>query len=113
MDRCKYYDKHLDTIREYIGCLYSLDGCGCGGLLHILLDDDNYDDDDITYCLKECLSHPEREEAAIGQLICNEYLKLPMEQRRLLCNTYIGHWSCFNDGECNGCFIASGDELEV
>lgn len=112
MDKCKYYDKHLDTIREYIGCLYDLEGCETGGLLHILLDDDNYDDDDIAFCLKECLQHPEREESKIGQLICEEYLKLSMEHRRLLCSTYIGHWSCLNKGNCEQCFICCGDEFE-
>ena len=43
---CKYYNKHLNTICEYVRCLYSLEGCVSGGLLHILLDDDNYDDDE-------------------------------------------------------------------
>lgn len=112
MNICKHYDKHLDTLREYIGCLYSLDGCCTGGLLHILTDDDNYDDDDITFCLKECLRHPEREESVIGRLICEEYLRLTMEKRRLLCSTYIGHWSCFDNGNCQGCFIEVGDEFE-
>lgn len=112
MTNCKYYDKHLDTIREYISSLYNLEGCGSGGLLHILLDDDNYDDDDIAFCLKECLLHPEREESKLGQLICQEYLKLSMEQRRLLCSTYIGHWSCIDGGKCDECFICCGDNFE-
>ena len=113
MEKCKYYDKHLDTIREYIGCLYNIEGCCSGGMIHILTDDDNFDDDDISYCLKECLKHPDREEAAIGKLICEEYLKLPMQKRRLLCSTYIGHWSCFNKGQCEDCFIETGDEYEL
>lgn len=108
MNRCKYYDKHLDTIRESIGCLYNLDGCATGGSLHILLDDDNYDDDAICFCLKECLQHPEREESKIGQLICEEYLRLSVEQRRLLCNPYIGHYSCLYNGKCDSCFIQNG-----
>lgn len=111
-DFCKYYSKHLKTICEYIGCLYNLEGCNAGGLLHILLDDDNYDDDDIEWCLQECEQHPEKEESEIGKLICKEYLKLPMEQRRLLCSTYIGHWTCMNNGRCNSCFITQGDEFE-
>lgn len=55
MGECKYYNKHLETIREYIGCLYELEGCCAGGMLHILFDDDNIDDDDIAWCLRECL----------------------------------------------------------
>ncbi len=109
---CKHYDKHLDTIREYIGALYNLEGCSSGGILHILLDDDNYDDDDICWCLKECLNHPEREESKIGKLICEEFLSLPMEKRRLLCSPYIGHYSCLNCGHCDECFIQIGDKTE-
>lgn len=109
-DKCKYYSKHLETIREYIGCLYSIDGCASGGLLHIMLDDDNYDDDDIAYCLKQCLLHPEREESLIGRLICEEYLALPMVQRRLLTQLGFGFWNCMNQS-CNGCFIELGDKF--
>lgn len=107
---CKYYSEHLETVREYIRCLYSLSGCGSGGLLHILLDDDNIDDDDILFCLKECIQHPDREESKIGQLICEEYLELSMEQRRLLTNTYRGHWGCYALGGCGQCFITTGEE---
>ena len=108
---CKYYNKRLDMIREYIGCLYSLEGCGTGGMLHILLDDDNYDDDSIIFCLKECLKNSDKPEAKIGRLICEEYLCLPMEQRRLLRGEYIGHWTCFS-GDCSNCLIQNGDEFE-
>lgn len=113
MDTCKYYDKHLEIIRKYIDCLYSLENCGSGGILHILTDDDNVDDDDIAYCLSECLRHPEREESGIGKLICEEYLKLPIQKRRLLTNTYIEHWSCMNGGNCKDCFIEIGEDLEM
>lgn len=110
MEECKYFDEHLKTIRQYISCLYGIDGCASGGLLHILLDDDNCDNDDILYCLKECIQHPEREESKIGHLICEEYLKLGMEQRRLLTTCYIGNWRCSNRGKCEQCFITCGDE---
>lgn len=84
MEKCKYYNKHLDTIRAYITCLTDLDDCSTGGLLHIIVDDGNLEDHDIEWCLNECNMHPECEESEIGKLICNELLKLPMEQRRLI-----------------------------
>lgn len=113
MNRCKYYSEHLNTVAEYISCLYSLDGCSCGGLLHILLDDDNYDDNSIMFCLRECILHPEREESKIGKLICEEYLRLPMEQRRMLTRHDLGYQSCFKRGACcEECFIQIGDEYE-
>lgn len=108
---CKYFDKKLDVIQAYIRCLYSLDGCATGGMLHILLDDDNYDDECIAFCLSECLKNPLKPEARIGKLICEEYLTLPLEQRRLLRSEYIGHWSCIS-GDCSHCLIQIGDEFE-
>lgn len=82
--KCQYYTKHLETIFGYIKCLYEIEGCGAGGLLHILLDDDNLDDSSISYCLAECIKHPEREESKLGALICEEYLKLNEHERKLL-----------------------------
>lgn len=104
---CKYYHPHMETIKEYVYCLYSLEGCNCGGMLHILLDDNNINDDDIIYCLKEFLSHPEREESKIGVLICEEYLKLSIEQRILLINLLSdsSHTCiyCITKGDCEKC----------
>ena len=97
MDQCKYYTKRLDTIREYISCLYKLEDCCTGGLLHIVTDDGNLENNDIKWCLDECRNHPECEESEIGKLICNELLKLSMEQRRLV---YEPEWVI--DAFCNG-----------
>ena len=108
MENCKYYVKHLETIRSYIGCLYRLEDCGCGGLLHILLDDDNIEDNHIVWCLKQCEEHPECEEAEIGKLICREYLKLSMPQRRLLTYGYNRFPGC--SGRCDKCYIENGDD---
>ena len=102
---CKYYHPHMNTIGSYINCLYGIEGCGCGGLLHILLDDNNIKDNDILFCLKECLSHPEKEEARIGQLICEEYLKLNIEQRSVLVMLmdFFDDPTCFEFKECSEC----------
>lgn len=108
--RCDYYTPHLQTMKEYIGCLYRLEGCCSGGLLHILLDDDNIDDDSVLYCLTECIKHPEREESKIGKLICEEYLQLSMQERRLLLRSYIMSFDCCcQETGCEGCFINTGE----
>lgn len=105
MENCKHYTKHLDTINAYIGCLYRIEGCECGGLLHVMIDDDNIEDHFIKWTLDECNKHPEREEAEIGKLICNEYLKLSMEQRRLLAYDWLPYRGCSCDGRCENCYI--------
>ena len=112
MKSCKYYTKHLDTIRAYISCLYGLDDGNCctGGLLHIVTDDGNLEDCHIKWCLEECEKHPEREESEIGKLICKELLNLPMEQRRLVYepDTYI--FAICDPNHCDKCPIVNDEE---
>lgn len=116
MKTCKHYNKHLETIREYISCLYKLDDGNCctGGLLHIVTDDGNLEDHHIKWCLEECNKHPEREESEIGKLICAELLKLPMEQRLLV---YLNDWQvdilCRGYDNCDKCAIHNGEEWEI
>ena len=111
--KCKYYTPHLETIKAYIGCLYDIPDCCSGGLLHILLDEDNLDNDDIFACLRECLNNPKKEESVIGKLICEEYLKLSMFERRLLTSVYIEDFSCFGDcDDCVNCEIEKGFDWE-
>lgn len=106
MAKCKFYDKHIDTIKAYIHCLYGLDDGNCctGGLLHIVTDDGNLEDDDIRFCLNLCNEHPEREESEIGKLFCNELLKLPMEKRRLVYYRDV-IVDAFCNNNCRDCFI--------
>lgn len=104
--KCKYYKSSMNRLYQYCKCLYNLKGCSSGGLLHILLDDDNYDDESILYCLKECLVHPEREESEIGVLICNEYLKMTMEERCVFDWLWIGNpleCESISDNRCKSC----------
>ena len=106
---CKYYNKHMDTILEYCKCLYKFEGCAAGGMLHIVLDDGNIENNHILFCLNECIKHPEAEEAEIGKLICMELLKLSMNERK----AFYWYWNGFElpyiDSEfcdtCDGCNV--------
>lgn len=112
MKHCRHYNKHLDTIREYISCLYHLDGCGTGGLLHIVLDDGNLEDNHIQWCLEQCEANPDQEEAEIGKLICKELLKLPMQQRRLVYeHDYKIVLRCLGPSGCKECWIEDGEDI--
>ena len=95
MGKCQFYTPHMETLLTYCNALYSLKGYESGGLLHILLDDGNIDDESICYCLKECLLNPEKEESELGILICHEYFKMPIEDRMIFNKIWRG-W----DGEC-------------
>ena len=106
MKNCKYYHKHLETIREYIFCLYQLEDCCTGGLLHAITDDGNLTDRDLERGYVDCVEHPELEESEIGKLICKELLKLSIEQRRLV---YEPDWAidafCGGPTKCDSCYI--------
>lgn len=112
MATCKYYNPHMQTIREYCRALYKLEGCGCGGNLHILLDDDNINDSCIVFCLKECLRNPEAPESNLGILICEEYLKLTIQERSVMdslwCDMDVENWPC--TGNCETCELMSSLE---
>ena len=99
---CKYWNPHMNTVLEYCRCLYKIDGCGAGGSLHILLDDDNYDTDSVVFCLKECLAHPEKEESELGRMICEEFLKMSIKERILFLNVWTGRViRCEETGKVN------------
>lgn len=106
--KCKYYNPNMDALKKLCETLLTLPGCGAAGNLHILLDDDNYDDESLLFCLKECSLHPEHPSSAIGVLICYEYLKMSIEER----SVFDWYW-CGNNleccGNCDKCALISDD----
>lgn len=112
-DNCKYYKRRLETIRQLISCVYELDGCVCGGMGHVVLDEDNIDDDTLKSVLKDCQSdeYKDREEAGLVELICKELLKLNIKERTLLYSSYYSYKFC--DGKCTDCPIENGDIRKI
>lgn len=108
-DECKYFVPRLNTIRELIACLYSLEGCACGGICHIVTDDNNFDDNDLDFVLKECdkEENQDREEIGLAKLICTELKKLSIQQRAMLFNSY--YTSALCDKNCEECPINKGE----
>lgn len=108
-DLCKYYKKRLNTIRELISCLYELDGCVSGGIGHVVIDEDNIDNDTIESVIKLCQDeeYKDREEAGLVDLICKELLKLNIQERTLLFGSFYSYGVC--KGDCSNCPIENGD----
>ena len=77
-DSCKYFKPRIETIRKMISTLYDLDDCCCGGIAHVVIDDNNYQDHHLKYVISECSKEEnrDREEIGIAKLICEELLKL-------------------------------------
>lgn len=107
MSICKYFKPNMKTLAVYCSALYELEGCAAGGLLHIVLDDYNYEDGHLLWCLKECRKHPENEESELGALICIRLLDMTMEER----DVFFRYWSggedivmyCVFAGDCKEC----------
>ena len=106
---CTYFTNRLITIAKLIECLYELEGCICGGLAHVVLDDDNFDDNSINFVLELCNQeeNKDEEEAGLAKLICEELKKLSIQQRALLFSSYYSY-KC--DGNCKDCPIARGEK---
>lgn len=51
-EKMKERIKTLFVARSLAQCIYAMPGGECGGPLHIVLDDGNVSDENITFCLK-------------------------------------------------------------
>ena len=103
MPKCKYYKPYMDTLKKMCKEFYQLEDCGCGGPLHVLLDDDNYNIQSVHFCMNECIKSLERTSLyplsanIMGIIICNEYAKMTLEERA----TFDALW-CGQTLECKG-----------
>lgn len=82
VNACKLYaPRQFILLDKYCGLLYDLEGCACGGLAHVLIDDSNLDDGTIKFTLNLCDKESDRIEADIVRLICKELSSLTYDQR--------------------------------
>ena len=103
MSPCLYFNPSMRSLKKMCEMFYKLPGCGAGGPLHILLDDDNYDTDSILFCLNESIQHGDEQVRTLGSLICTEYLRLNIFERA----TFDAYWCgykmdcCYECGNCD------------
>ena len=106
---CRYFKPEWTALKKLCETLYEFPDCGAGGPLHILLDDDNLRDDDIMFCLEQCLKTIEKPGSVLGVHICHEYLKMPMRERMLFDWYWCGSkLSCC--GDCSECEYLKEDD---
>ncbi len=75
-------DVKIAFTRDCISDYCQLGGNICGGTLHIIVDDGNYDDGSIAYCLNSCI----KEGDVQGVLLLNLIFNIPGDQRFRLDN---------------------------
>lgn len=101
---CKHWTPRMTLLLEYCRCLYKLPECGAGGCLHILLDDNNYDDESLLFCVKYVRDHPECIEHDLAVLILAEYANMSMQERTLFDNAWNGRiLECSDPTKCETC----------
>ena len=101
---CKYYKPEMSTLLLLCKQLYSLPGCGAGGCLHILLDDNNYDDHSLAFCREYCEKNAEGKERITAMRILDIYSSLSIKERVLFDNLWNGYViECHNPVNCDKC----------
>ena len=107
---CKYYSPKLKAIVIMIHALYEMDGCSCGGLCHIVTDDDNYDDNNLYTILYECREEKNQDkiEVELVEAICKALLKLSIQERALVFSGFYSSCLCDMDNKCDDCCIEKG-----
>lgn len=106
---CKYWNEEIREICKLVEILYEDIGEGAGGMLHIVLDDGNIDDDDILWCIEYCNreENADRHDKDICLEIARRMLKLSREERLLV---YYQWYKEFCDGDCVECVIEREDD---
>lgn len=107
---CKHNSDEVDYVLKLAALLYEDLGECCGGMLHIVLDDGNLDDDDIQWCIDRC-NHEEnkdRDDKYLCLEIAHKMLRMDEYERRLV---YYGDGRNFYcDGECENCVIENDED---
>ena len=107
---CKYFNKNVVCVRKLVDYLYNDLGERSGGLLHIVLDDGNLEDEHIKYCLNyiEEPENTDRKDKQICLEIAKTLLKMSMYERNLV---YYDEALC--QGNCQKCVITDTlDDIE-
>ena len=92
-----YYHKNFSLLKVLINALYELPNCASGGICHIVTDEDNVRDADLSYVLGECYGNDSfwngHIEKPLGALICKLFLEMEYKQR--VC--FVQLMSCVGD----------------
>ena len=107
--RCMYWTKEVGEVCKLVKTLYEDMGEGAGGMLHIVLDDGNLDDDDLQWCIEYCNreENTDRHDKGICLEIAHRMLNLSKEQRTLI---YYQWDSEFCSDNCEECVITSEED---
>lgn len=87
------YHCAMPTIIRLVQALYEIDSCSCGGLGHVVIDENNVEDIHLERTIELCNEEQSKDKPERFLVICiMEYLKLLTEEQRKL--LFAGWKSC-------------------
>lgn len=86
------YHYAMPIVAELVNLLYSIDGCECASLAHVVIDDNNISDEDLTFTISYCdkPEYVDRKERHLVKCIMKYLLEMSIQQRFLM-------WEFIND----------------
>lgn len=79
------YHQAMPTIIRLIHALYEIDSCSCGGLGHVVIDENNVEDIHLERTIELCNEEQSKDKPERFLVICiMEYMKLMTEEQRNL-----------------------------
>ena len=108
---CKHNNEKVEYVSKLVKLLYEDLHESAGGMLHIVLDDGNLEDDDIQWCIEYC-NREENKDRADKYLcleIAHRMLTMNMYERRLV---YYGDFGFECEKCCDKCIIENEEEWD-
>lgn len=91
--RASRYERGETTIARQVAAFYALPGNDCGGVLHIVTDDDNIETHHVQWCLDEASAAGDIAGRALAlRLLAASFLMRRRVVRRFWGRTVIGAW---------------------
>lgn len=81
--KCKYVTTDSIIVYHMIEILYDVLEERCGGLAHIVADDNNLDDESLKFVIEECNKeeNKDRHDVHVCRILCEALLRLTLNQR--------------------------------
>lgn len=100
---CKYYTEKMSQLVDKCRKLYQYPGWSAGGVLHIVLDDDNFEDEDLNHCYTNCRKRVLEPAYALGADICLDLLHMSMTERYIFDWIWNGWDGVCDSDSCESC----------
>lgn len=84
MEKTNLWHEKTPLAISLINALYTLPNCACGGIAHVLIDDENVRDCDLEWMMTKLIydgEYSEKIERDLVELICKELVQMTYEQR--------------------------------